>query len=164
MSKTEKNLQEAFAGESQANRKYLAFAEKAEKDGFHTAAKLFRAAAEAETIHAHAHFRLLKGVGGTRQNLEHAIGGETHEYQSMYPNFVAEAKNENETSAVRMFEYALAAEKVHADLYTEMLSDLDKNEAHDFYLCPICGYISKDHTPDHCPICQAKASVFKKID
>lgn len=97
-------------------------------------------------------------------SLHTAAREETCEYQSMYPSFVTDAKNENETSAVRMFEYALAAEKVHADLYTEMLSDLDKNEAHDFYLCPICGYISKDHTPDHCPICQAKASVFKKID
>jgi rubrerythrin len=163
MSKTEKNLQEAFAGESQANRKYLAYAEKAEKDGYSSAAKLFRAAAEAETIHAHAHFRLMKGIGDTRQNLEHAVSGETHEYKSMYPAFVADAANENETAAKRIFEYALEAERVHAELYAEMLDNLDKKEEAEFYLCPVCGYIAKNALPDNCPICQAKASVFKKI-
>ncbi len=164
MSKTEKNLQEAFAGESQANRKYLAFAEKAEREGYLTAAKLFRAAAEAETIHAHAHFRLMKGVGDTRTNLQHAIGGETHEYKSMYPQFVEEAKNENETAAVKIFDYALKAEKVHAELYEAMLEQLDNKEEAEFYLCPVCGFISKNEVPDHCPICQAKSSVFKKVD
>ncbi len=164
MSKTLENLKEAFAGESQANRKYLAFAQKAEQDGYPAVAKLFRAAAEAETIHAHAHFRLMKGIGNTKENLESAIGGETHEYQSMYPAFIQDAQNENEVAAAKIFEFALKAEKAHAELYTDMLHEFEKNENADFYLCPVCGFVSKNHIPDNCPICQAKASVFKKID
>ncbi|HEX9157563.1 MAG TPA: rubrerythrin family protein, partial [Syntrophales bacterium] len=117
MSKTEKNLKEAFAGESQANRKYLAFAKKAESEGFKQAARLFRAAAEAETVHAHAHLRELKGVKSTKENLEEAISGESYEFQKMYPGMIDDAKAEGVAGALRSFELANAVEKIHAALY-----------------------------------------------
>ena len=111
MSKTEKNLKDAFAGESQANRKYLAFAQKAQTEGYPQVAKLFRAAAEAETVHAHTHLRTLKGVKSTLENLKEAHGGETYEFQSMYPPMIAEAKAEGNEAAVRTFTYANEVEK-----------------------------------------------------
>lgn len=128
MSKTEKNLEEAFAGESQANRKYLAFAKKADDEGFRQVAKLFRAAAEAETIHAHNHLRELKGIRSTKENLAEAIGGETHEFKSMYPAMIEDAKAEASAGAVRTFQYANDVEKVHAGLYQKPLYDLGKNK------------------------------------
>jgi rubrerythrin len=115
MSKSEENLREAFAGESQANRKYLAFAKKADKEGYAQVAKLFRAAAAAETVHAHAHLRTLKGVGATADNLKEAIAGETHEFKSMYPEMIEDAKAEDNKAALRSFEYANAVEQVHAN-------------------------------------------------
>ena len=121
MSKTEQNLKDAFAGESQANRKYLAFGEKAQKEGFAQVAKLFRAAAAAETVHAHAHLRTLKGVGATADNLKEAISGETFEFKSMYPAMIADAEAEGEKAALRSFNYANDVEKIHADLYTNAL-------------------------------------------
>src|SRR5512139_1439556 len=124
MSKTEENLQEAFAGESQANRKYLAFAAKADAEGFKQVAKLFRAAAEAETIHAHNHLRELKGIKSTKENLEEAVGGETHEFKEMYPAMIEEANSAGNKGAVRTFQYANDVEKVHADLYQKALNDM----------------------------------------
>jgi rubrerythrin len=140
MSKSEKNLKEAFAGESQANRKYLAFAQKADREGYAQVAKLFRAAAEAETVHAHTHLRAMKGVGSTADNLKEAIGGETYEFQSMYPPMIETAKEEGDKAAERSFTYANDVEKVHAALYQKALDNLDSLEEVDYYVCSVCGY------------------------
>lgn len=159
---TNKNLQEAFAGESQANRKYLAFAKKAEKEGYLNAAKLFKAAAEAETIHAHNHLKALNGIKSTAENLKEGIAGETFEFESMYPPMIEEAKKEGRSDAQRSFYLASVAEKVHADLYRDALANLEQSEEVDYYLCPVCGYIAKNSTPEKCPICGAKGEVFIK--
>lgn len=163
MSKTEKNLQEAFAGESQANRKYLAFAKKAEEEGFKQIARLFRAAAEAETVHAHAHLRELGGVKGTRENLAAAIGGETHEFQNMYPQMIADATAEGVSGALRSFTYANEVEKIHADLYQKALDAIGKNAETAYYVCQVCGNTVENEAPDECPICKAK-KMFTKVD
>ena len=125
MSKSEDNLKEAFAGESQANRKYLAFAAKADQEGFAQAARLFRAAAEAETVHAHAHLRALKGIKSTKENLQEAVAGETHEFKSMYPGMIETAKAEGNKEAERTFNFANEVEKIHARLYQQMLDNLE---------------------------------------
>jgi rubrerythrin len=164
MSKTEQNLKDAFAGESQANRKYLAFAEKADSEGYAQVGKLFRAAAAAETVHAHAHLRTLKGVGNTADNLKEAIAGETHEFKSMYPAMIEEAKAEEQKAALRSFSYANDVEKVHADLYTKALDNLDSLEAVDYYVCNVCGYTCENEPPDECPVCKAKKKAFFKVD
>ena len=165
MSKTEQNLKDAFAGESQANRKYLAFAKKADADGYHGAAALFRAAAEAETIHAHAHLKVLDGIGSTVDNLKEAVAGETHEFTSMYPEMIEDAKAEGNKKAERSFTYANAVEKVHAELYENALADLENmREASAYYVCPLCGYTSEGNPPDTCPVCGAKAASFIKVD
>ncbi|MBA4371769.1 MAG: rubrerythrin [Thermodesulfovibrio sp.] len=163
MSKSEKNLQEAFAGESQANRKYLAFAKKAEEEGFKQIAKLFRAAAEAETVHAHSHLRELGGIKGTKENLAEAIGGETHEFQSMYPQMIADAEAEGNKGALRSFSYANEVEKIHADLYQKALDAIGKNQDTDYYVCQVCGNTVENEAPDECPICKAK-KMFTKVD
>jgi rubrerythrin len=126
-SKTLENLKEAFAGESQANRKYLAFAEQADADGYPQVAKLFRAAAEAETVHAHAHLRAMEGVGSTKDNLLAAVEGETYEFESMYPGMIAEAKKEGFKKAERSFNYANQVEQIHAGLYQKALKNLGKD-------------------------------------
>jgi len=159
---TNKHLEEAFAGESQANRKYLAFAKKAEQEGYASVAKLFRATAEAETIHAHNHLNALGAVKSTLENLQEGVDGETYEFDSMYPPMLETAKNENRKDAERSFLFAMESEKVHADLYKDAIANLNNKEDADYYLCPICGYIEKNHTPDNCPICKAKGSVFVK--
>ena len=164
MSKTEQNLRDAFAGESQANRKYLAFAQKADSEGYAQVGKLFRAAAAAETIHAHAHLRTLKGVGSTADNLKEAIAGETHEFKSMYPAMIEEAKAEEQKAALRSFSYANDVEKVHADLYTKALDNLDSLESVDYYVCNVCGYTCENEPPDECPVCKAKKKAFFKVD
>jgi rubrerythrin len=164
MSKTEQNLRNAFAGESQANRKYLAFAKKAEKDGYPQAAKLFRAAAEAETVHAHAHLRALGEIGSTRENLKVAVAGETHEFKSMYPDMIKEAKEEGNKTAERSFVFANEVEKVHADLYQKAIDNLDSLEEADYYVCSVCGMTVENEPPDKCPVCGAKASAFFKVD
>ena len=164
MSKSEQNLRDAFAGESQANRKYLAFAEKADKEGYGQAAKLFRAAAAAETVHAHAHLRTLKGIGSTADNLKEAIAGETHEFESMYPAMIEDAKAEDNNAALRSFDYANAVEKVHAELYQKTLDNLDNLEAADYYVCNVCGYTCENEAPDECPVCKAKKKAFFKVD
>jgi rubrerythrin len=162
MTDTEKNLKEAFAGESQANRKYLAFARKAEQDGFVNVARLFRTTAEAETIHAFGHLNALGGVGSTAENLKAAIAGETYEYSEMYPPMHKQAVEENH-KAQRMFGYAVEAEAVHARLYQMALEAVadgkDLAEAN-FYLCPVCGHIELGARPETCPICKAKGEKF----
>ena len=163
MSKSEDNLQAAFAGESQANRKYLAFAAKADQEGFAQAARLFRAAAEAETVHAHAHLRVLKGIKSTRENLQEAIAGETHEFKSMYPEFIAKAKGEAIKPAEMSFDYANQVEKIHAALYQKALDNLGKNAEVEYYVCSVCGNTVEGKAPDKCPICGMPASKFTKI-
>lgn len=164
MSKTLEALQEAFSGESQANRKYLAFAKKAEEEGYHQIAKLFKAAAEAETVHAHNHLRAMGGIKSTKENLESAIKGETHEFESMYPPMIENAKKENNNDAVRTFMWANEVEKIHARLYKKALDEIGKNVAVDYYVCGLCGNTVETEPPDKCPICGAGKQRFKKID
>jgi rubrerythrin len=163
---TSENLKEAFAGESQANRMYLAFAKQAQKDGYPQVAKLFRAAAEAETVHAHAHFRVMGGIKKTEENLKTAIEGEGFEFQQMYPKFLAEAQAEENKAAVVSFKYALAVEEIHHGLYNEaldaILKDADLPDAK-IYVCAVCGNTVRDHAPDECPICNAAKEKFIEI-
>ncbi|MBP2637674.1 MAG: Rubrerythrin [Firmicutes bacterium] len=163
MSATDKNLAAAFAGESQANRKYLAFAKKADSEGHAQAAKLFRAAAEAETLHAHAHLKALGGIKSTAENLQAAVEGETYEFESMYPDFIKVAQEENNTAAVRTFTLANEAEKVHAELYKKALATISSGETYDYYLCTVCGHIAEKEAPEKCPICGAKTQAYKNI-
>ena len=164
MTESEKHLQEAFAGESQANRKYLAFGKKAEREGYPQVAKLFRAAAEAETVHAHAHLRTLGGINKTAENLKEAIAGETHEFKSMYPEMIEDAKAEDNKAALRSFEYANAVEQVHANLYENALANMDGMAAADYWVCEVCGYTCENEAPDECPVCKAKKTAFFKVD
>ena len=153
MSKTEKNLAEAFAGESQANRKYLAFAKQAERDGFKQAARLFRAAAAAETVHAHAHLRAMGGIRSTRENLQEALAGETHEFKNMYPQMIKDAEAEGHKAANRSFTYANEVEKEHAALYQKALDNLENMEECDYYICSVCGHTHEKEAPETCPVC-----------
>lgn len=163
MSKTLDNLMEAFAGESQANRKYLAFAQQADKEGHPQVAKLFRAAAEAETVHAHAHLRTADGINSTLDNLKEAIAGETHEFKSMYPDMIEKAKEEGNKAAERSFTYANEVEKVHADLYQKALNNIDSLEETDYFVCSICGYTCEKEAPEKCPVCGAKSKAFFRV-
>ena len=164
MSTTEKNLMEAFAGESQANRRYLAFAKQAEKEGYPRVARLFRAAAEAETVHAHAHLKTAGGIKSTTENLKEAIAGEMHEYKSMYPEMIKTAEAEGDKAAVRTFTYANEVEKIHASLYRNALDNLGKQEQADYYVCMVCGYTCENEPPDSCPVCKAKSQAFVKVN
>lgn len=164
MGNTEKNLKEAFAGESQANRKYLAFAKKAEEEGYLSIAKLFKAAAEAETIHAHNHLKELNGIKSTKENLLEAINGETFEFENMYPKMIEEAKSEGKEGAVRSFHYANEVEKIHAQLFKKALENIDKKENVEYYICPVCGNTFENEAPDKCPICNALKKFFRKIE
>ena len=165
MSKTEQHLRDAFAGESQANRKYLAFAAAADKEGYPQVAKLFRAAAEAETVHAHNHLKALKGIKTTKDNLLEAITGETHEFKNMYPKMLEAAKAEGNKEAERSFYLANEVEKIHAQLYQKLLDNLGATkETSSYYVCPVCGYTSEKEPPDSCPVCGTKGKMFKKID
>jgi len=165
MSKTEGFLKEAFAGESQANRKYLAFAAKADQEGFAQVARLFRAAAEAETVHAHSHLRALNGIRGTKENLQEAIAGETHEFKKMYPEMIEAAKAEGQKVAERSFSFANSVEKVHAQLYQNLLDGLGKpQENYSYYVCPVCGFTAEKQAPGNCPVCGTKGEMFKKIE
>jgi rubrerythrin len=161
---TEKNLQEAFAGESQANRKYLAFAQKADKEGFNQVAKLFRAAAAAETVHAHNHLRALAGIKSTGDNLQEAISGETHEFTNMYPQMIENAQTEGNRNAQMTFEYANAVEQIHAQLYQNAFDKECNIEEVDYYVCEVCGNTVEGEPPDKCPICNASKNMFMKID
>ncbi|HVX67501.1 MAG TPA: rubrerythrin family protein [Bryobacteraceae bacterium] len=163
--KTTDNLNDAFAGESQANQKYRAFAKKAEQDGFPNIARLFRTTAEAERIHAEAHLKNLPGVGTTAENLTKAIDGETYEYTTMYPPMLEQAQAENHR-AKGMFAFALKAEAVHAKLYAQALEAVRQNQdlaEAKFYLCPFCGNIEFGVPPERCPICGAPAAKFVEV-
>jgi rubrerythrin len=162
--KTEKNLSEAFAGESQANRKYLAFAKKAEEEGYKQVARLFRAAAEAETVHALNHLRELGGIKSTKENLEAAISGESYEFQKMYPQMIEDARAEGNEGALKSFNFANEVEKIHAELYRKALENLGKNPDINYYVCQVCGNTVEGEAPDECPICGAKKQAFKRID
>ena len=164
MSKTDKNLEEAFAGESQANRKYLAYARQAEKEGYPRAAKLFRAVAEAETVHAHAHLKILGGIKTTRDNLQAAIDGEIYEFKQMYPQMIEEAEKEGRNAARRTFQFANDVEKIHAELYQKVLDNLESSEEVDYYVCSVCGYTLENHLPDKCPVCSADRKAFFQVD
>jgi rubrerythrin len=164
MSKTEAHLKEAFAGESQANRKYLEFAAQADKEGHPMVARLFRAAAQAETVHAHAHLRVLGGIKDTATNLREAIAGETHEFQKMYPGMIADAEAEGKVAAVASFRHANAVEKLHADLYQKALDNLGKNPETEYWVCGVCGHTVEGEPPEVCPTCGAKRQVFQKVD
>lgn len=165
MATTKENLKEAFAGESQANQKYRAFAKKAEKEGFPNIARLFRTTAEAERIHAEGHLGALEGIGSTVENLKAAIDGETYEFTEMYPPMVDQADADSH-KAKRMFDYAVKAEEVHAQLYQLALKaaaegkDLDVTE---FYLCPVCGHIEFGKPDKNCPICGTVAAKYVQI-
>ena len=163
-SKTERDLLEAFAGESQANRKYLAFADKAEQEGYPAAAKLFRAAAAAETVHAHAHLRALGGIRTTSDNLREALGGETHEFTTMYPQMIEDAASEGFDTAQRSFRFANAVEKVHAALYQKAIDHLGQSSAVDYYVCKVCGNTIEGAPHGPCAVCQALPAAFFKVD
>lgn len=164
MSNTEKNLKDAFAGESQANRKYLAFAKKAEADGYKQIAKLFRAAAEAETVHAHNHLRELGGIKSTNENLSEAVNGESYEFQKMYPQMIKDAEAEGKKGALRSFNFANEVEKIHAELYRKALESIGNNPDVDYYVCQVCGNTVEGEAPEECPICGAKKKMFKKVE
>jgi rubrerythrin len=164
MSKTEQDLQDAFAGESQANRKYLAFAKKAEDEGYAQVARLFRAAAAAETIHAHNHLKALSGIKSTKENLMAAISGESYEFQKMYPRMIDDAKAEGQDYALRSFNLANEVEKVHAALYKKALEELGKNVSTEYYVCSVCGYTAEGEAPDDCPVCRAKKRAFRRAE
>ena len=167
MSKTEENLKAAFAGESQANRKYLAFAKKAEDEGFPNIAKLFRAIAEAETVHAHNHLRILKMIKTTKENLQAALNGEIYEFTDMYPDFIKEASKEGVSGAVTSFSYANQVEKIHGKLYEKAIESVNQDkdiEEKEFFVCQVCGYTAEGEAPDNCPICGAPKEKFKKIE
>ncbi len=161
MSKTYDNLMSAFAGESQANRKYLAYAKKADSEGHATVAKLFRAAAEAETIHALAHFRNAGKIGDTAANLQDAIGGETYEATQMYPQMIADAKEEGNTAVATYMGFVNEVEQVHADLYKKA-ADNDLGDV-EFYICPVCGYTHEGQTEEACPVCKAAGKTFYSV-
>jgi rubrerythrin len=166
MTKTSDNLKAAFAGESQANRKYLAFAKKADTEGFPQIAKLFRAAAEAETVHAHAHLRVLDGVKSTAENLNEAVNGETFEFTNMYPQFIEDAKAEGNHAALISFDNANKVEQVHADFYKKAIESINNKQdlpKTDISICPVCGDTFVGETPDKCPICGLAKERFQKI-
>jgi rubrerythrin len=163
---TKENLEAAFAGESQANRTYLAFAKKADADGMGQVAKLFRAAAHAETIHAHAHLRVLGGVKETADNLQAAIDGEGHEFKEMYPGFVSEAEAEGNKGAEISFKNALAVEEIHHGLYSKALESVQGGSdlaASKIVVCEICGCTIEGDAPEKCPVCGAPAAKFTEI-
>lgn len=163
---TQENLQAAFAGESQANRKYLAFAAKAAADGYPQIAKLFRAAAAAETVHAHAHLRVMQGVKDTCENLQAAIEGERYEFQQMYPEFLREAEAEGNQAALVTFRNALAVEEIHHQLYRDAMDSLkqgqDLPEA-SILVCDVCGNTVQGEIPERCPICGAPRERFTEV-
>ena len=166
MATTKENLKEAFAGESQANQKYRAFAKKAEKDGFVNIAKLFRTTAEAERIHAEGHLKALDMIQSTAENLQSAIDGETYEYTEMYPPMVDLAEADGH-KAKTMFKFAVDAERVHAEIYAKALAAVQKGvdlDTGDFYLCPVCGYIEVGGAPEKCPVCGALKKIFVQMD
>jgi rubrerythrin len=165
MGKSQDDLKAAFAGESQANRMYTAFARKADEEGYRQAAKLFRAAAAAETVHALNHFRALGNVKATADNLKAAIAGENHEVVSMYPEFIRDAEAEGEKKGLNSFKWAWEVEKVHEKLYRQALDSLGKEkESFDYYVCEVCGYTHEKVAPDKCPVCGVASSRFTRVE
>jgi len=167
MSNTQKNLEEAFAGESQASRRYLYFAEKADSEGLPQIARLFRAASEAETVHARNHIKAMDGIGGTGDNLKEAITGESYEFTEMYPSFIEQAKAENNQKAEITFSYANKVEKVHHGLYRKALELLEAGQeakAEPYFVCPVCGYTVAGEAPEKCPVCGTPRKMFKKVE
>jgi rubrerythrin len=166
MAKTIENLKAAFAGESQANRRYLAFAKAAEKEGKKGLAKLFRAAAEGETIHALNHFRAMGGVKSSLENLKSAIEGEGYEIEKMYPQFIDEAKKEGKEEAAKSFDWANKVEKIHENLFKQALAKLEKGEdieEKEYFVCKECGYLAVGKAPEKCPVCGSPKKDFYKI-
>jgi rubrerythrin len=166
MTKTDENLKAAFAGESQANRLYLAFAKKAEEEGFPQIAMVFKAAAQSETVHALSHLAVMGQVKSTTDNLGTAVSGETYEFKKMYPEFIADAQKEGNKKAEISFDYANKVEQIHAALYQKALDSLKTKkqpEKADYYVCPVCGNTFEGSTPDMCPICATRKEKFMKI-
>ncbi|MGQ9565875.1 MAG: rubrerythrin family protein [Candidatus Bathyarchaeales archaeon] len=166
MTNSIENLKNAFAGESQANRRYLAFAKKAEDEGFIQCAKLFKAAAEAETVHALNHLRILGEIKTTSENLTAAVSGETFEFKKMYPEYLSIAKKEKNNQAAWSFEVANKVEQVHADLFSKVLAALKAGKELpkiDYFVCSVCGNTVEDSAPEKCPICGAPRAKFFKV-
>jgi rubrerythrin len=165
MSKTIEDLKEAFAGESQANRKYTVFAKKADDEGYPQVAKLFRAAAAAEAVHAANHLKAMEGLQATSENLKAAIGGESYEVTTMYPPFIQDAEAEGNSRALRSFRWAMDVEKVHEDLYRKALENLEdgKEAKFDYYVCPVCGYTHEGPLEGKCPVCGNPGERFERI-
>ena len=161
---TTDNLKEAFAGESQANRKYLAFAKKADEEGLFQIARLFRAAAEAETVHAHNHLTVLNGIKTTEENLKEAIAGEVEEFKEMYPKFIKVAEEENNKKALWTFDVANQVEEIHAGLYQKALDSIGENVETIYYVCNFCGNTVEKDAPDICSVCGAPKKEFKRIE
>ena len=167
MSKSKENLAAAFAGESQANRKYLAFAKKAEDEGYPQIGKLFKAAAAAETVHAQNHLRIMGGIKSTKENVMEAVAGETHEFTEMYPEFLDVAAEEGDNQASWSFNIANEVEKIHAGLYKKAAKALESDsdmKAVDYYVCKVCGNTVEGKPTDKCPICNASAKSFFKVE
>ena len=167
MSSTQENLQSAFAGESQANRRYLFFAEKAEGEGHPQIARLFRAGAESETVHARNHLEAMAGIGSTKDNLKEAIQGENYEFTKMYPGFIEQAESENNKRARITFGYANEVEKIHHGLYQKVLEALEAGQQlkdEPYFVCPVCGYTVAGEAPERCPVCGTPGNRFKRVD
>lgn len=167
MGTTTDNLKAAFAGESQASRKYLYFAEKADSEGHKQIAKLFRAASEAETVHARNHLKVLQGINSTRDNLLAAIGGEHHEFTEMYPGFIQQAQAEGENQAQGSFDLANKVERIHHGLYQAALAMLERGQASEekpFYVCQYCGNTVEGEAPERCPVCGMPKRIFKRVE
>ena len=167
MGKTDENLKEAFAGESQASTRYRAFARKADQEGYPGVAKLFRAASAAEVVHARNHLEVMNGVESTADNLKEAISGENMEHVTMYPGFIAQATKEEKPRAVRTFEWARKVEMIHESLYARALDGLEsagRNPAAEYYVCQVCGMTAEGEAPERCPVCGAPRAQFMKID
>jgi len=166
VSHTEKNLEEAFAGESQASRRYLFFAEQAESEGHPQIARLFRAAVQAETVHARNHLEVMGGIGSTKENLKTAISGEKYEFTEMYPAFIEQARAEKQTRAEVSFDRANKVEKVHYDLYQKALESLGGGKElkkEPYFVCSVCGYTVGGEAPEKCPVCGAPRSKFGEV-
>ena len=167
MSNTQENLQTAFAGESQANRRYLFFAEKAEKESHPQKARLFRAAAESETVHARNHLRTSGDINSTKENLEAAASGEQYEFTKMYPGFIEQAKAEGNKGAEVSFDWANKVEKIHHRLYQKALENLEAGtqmEDEPYFVCQVCGNTVAGEAPEKCPVCGAPRSKFKQVE
>ena len=167
MGNTKQNLEEAFAGESQANRRYLFFAEAADNEGNAQVARLFRAAAESETVHARNHLKALGGIKSIKENLEAAVGGELYEFTNMYPGFIEQAKAENNRSAETTFDWANKVEKIHHGLYEQALKAEtagEKLKEEPYFVCQGCGYTVGGEAPERCPVCGAPRKLFKQVN